>query len=299
MDGTRFDDLSRAMAAGISRRAAMKGTVAGILAALGLRTVAEAGPQAQCGNVLCATDPGICNPGCVCCLYSNGNSRCRPPSQCTGSGTITCPAGTQFCTITSTCSECCGDLSCDDGIDCTVDVCAGGVCTNTPNDSLCLPSQICDPVLGCTCPVGTKFCPNNQSCAECCTIDDPVCNDGFQCTVDQCILGVCHHTPNDDLCVSTQICDPVQNPVGGCVCPPFQRLVQGECVFGCDVTTCIDPCEDCVEKPDGTGFCFSAGGVANDKPCTRDDECPSELFAGCFRGEEGGPGHCGSFVCNP
>ena len=42
MDGNRFDDLSRTLATEVSRRGAVKGIVAGLLAALGLRSAADA-----------------------------------------------------------------------------------------------------------------------------------------------------------------------------------------------------------------------------------------------------------------
>ncbi len=84
MDGNRFDDLSRKLATGMSRRGALKGIAAGLLGALGLRGSAAAQvSQAFCGNVVCAANPGVCKPGCVCCVYRNGNSRCRPPQDCT------------------------------------------------------------------------------------------------------------------------------------------------------------------------------------------------------------------------
>ena len=42
MDGKRFDDLSRKLATGVSRRGALKGIAAGLLGALGLRAAADA-----------------------------------------------------------------------------------------------------------------------------------------------------------------------------------------------------------------------------------------------------------------
>jgi len=83
MDDRRFDDLTRRLAHSVSRRTAMKGGVAAVLGAFGLRGRAAAQvTQAQCGNVTCKNNPGKCNPGCVCCVYGNGNSRCRPPGTC-------------------------------------------------------------------------------------------------------------------------------------------------------------------------------------------------------------------------
>ncbi len=93
MDGNRFDDMSRKLAAGVSRRAAVKAAAAALLGAIGVRRVAGAQvTQATCGNVVCASNPGICKPGCVCCAFSNGNSRCMPPGNC--SGTVVGPGAT-------------------------------------------------------------------------------------------------------------------------------------------------------------------------------------------------------------
>ena len=70
-------------------------TLGAVLGALGLvsakaavtEVAAEPAPcttQACCGNMICASDPGVCKPGCVCCVYSNGNSRCLAPGLCRG-----------------------------------------------------------------------------------------------------------------------------------------------------------------------------------------------------------------------
>ena len=59
MDENRFDDLSRRLATGISRRGALTGAAAGLLAALGLRQQAGAQvTQAYCGNMTCIHNPG-------------------------------------------------------------------------------------------------------------------------------------------------------------------------------------------------------------------------------------------------
>ena len=80
MEDRHFDNLTRTLARGLSRRSAVKVAAAGLLGALGQRAGAGAQvTQAQCGNQLCASSPGGCKPGCVCCGYPNGDSRCRPP----------------------------------------------------------------------------------------------------------------------------------------------------------------------------------------------------------------------------
>jgi hypothetical protein len=88
MDGNRFDSLTRTLASNRTRRGFLGSLVAIGAGLVGARGADAQGTQAQCGNVICRSDPGVCPPGCVCCGYSNGNSRCRPASQCTGSGTV-------------------------------------------------------------------------------------------------------------------------------------------------------------------------------------------------------------------
>ena len=99
LDEDRFDDLSRRLARGLYRRQALAGLAAGVAAALGLRATRDAGAQmtqVYCGNQACASNPGGCKPGCVCCTYTNAitgqviNSRCRPPGTCSPGQTI-CP----------------------------------------------------------------------------------------------------------------------------------------------------------------------------------------------------------------
>ncbi len=91
MDPRRFDTLARSLAVPKTRRGFLGGLAAlgaGLLGAgAAVRADAQV-TQAQCGNVVCASNPGICKPGCVCCVYPNGNSRCRPPQDCTAPGTV-------------------------------------------------------------------------------------------------------------------------------------------------------------------------------------------------------------------
>ena len=111
MDGNRFDELSRNVAAGISRRSAVKGAAAGLLGALGLRKAADAQvTQAQCSNKACKNNSAVCTNGCVCCVYGNGNSRCRPPGQCApgtevGGTTTTTAAPTTTTTTPPPCPQ--------------------------------------------------------------------------------------------------------------------------------------------------------------------------------------------------
>ncbi len=102
MDRRRFDALARSLAAPKSRRGVL-GSLAALAAGLvGARSAEAQVSQAFCGNVVCKNNPGICKPGCVCCVWSNGNSRCMPPNACTGTiitppSQGTCAAGQDVC----------------------------------------------------------------------------------------------------------------------------------------------------------------------------------------------------------
>jgi hypothetical protein len=67
--------------------------------------------QVFCGNSACVSNPGVCKPGCVCCVYTNTvtgtitNSRCRPPSSCLPDALkhVQCPEGFEVDPATNTC----------------------------------------------------------------------------------------------------------------------------------------------------------------------------------------------------
>ena len=86
---------------------------------------------------------------------------------------------------------------CDDGVDCTNDVCDATLdCLNTPNDFICddgteCTSDLCDAVAGCI----------N-------TVDEFICDDGVDCTLDSCdvVSGTCVNTPTASLCDDGLFC---------------------------------------------------------------------------------------------
>jgi len=95
-----------------------------------------------------------------------------------------------------TAMECSGDGDCDDGHECTVDMCAvGGVCRHTGLNERCGDGEICTLESGCSdgcvddddCQDGL-FCNGSERCiAGGCfmgTAND--CDDGNECTIDTC-----------------------------------------------------------------------------------------------------------------
>lgn len=182
MDGNRFDELTKGLAFGASRRKVIKGltgaVVAGVAAMFGRsETDARRVTQAYCGNHACADDPGVCNDGCVCCVWGNGNSRCMPPNDCLRAGGEpggevppsqgTCPAGANRCINPL-------DL-CNENNECgCVPTSSGGTfCAQGGNSqcSACTVDSDCDEVTG----PGSACVISTGDCEGCGETQDRIC----------------------------------------------------------------------------------------------------------------------------
>ncbi len=130
---------------------------------------------------------------------------------------------------------CQNDDDCDDGVECTADVCAeNGMCSYGADDSLCddgnsCTSDSCDTSSGCVhenltavaCDEG-DFCKVFGNCIDGVCVSEPnLCDDEISCTEDVCDSAEqkCVSTPKSSLCndesdLTTDVCDPEQ---GGCV----------------------------------------------------------------------------------
>jgi len=130
---------------------------------------------------------------------------------------------------------CTGPEDCDDGIDCTVDTCdEDGACINIPDNDLCDFLEMCDSEQGCI--------PLDEEC-----IVDGHCDDGIDCTEDECILGECEHTPDDTVCESDNPCieDEYCDPDDGCY--PGNTMICEQSGAPCAETLCNPEngeCED-------------------------------------------------------
>jgi hypothetical protein len=214
MDGRRFDDLSRALAARRGRRALLR-SAAGALAALAGARRADA--QSAC-------EPP-CADGLFCCAVG-GSGTCLPREQCCGDfipcpGGACCgdkclPAGTPCCDGRSACpapGECCGELCVAAGQCCDGVVCPGGGCSDP-----CPDGEVC-----CGSPETGTCVPAGQCCA-----DFLPCPDGTCCNVSclpagsQCCAG--HVT-----CPTPGVCC---GPQGDFCCVPPNACVDGACVVG-------------------------------------------------------------------
>lgn len=100
---------------------------------------------------------------------------------------------------------CVTDADCDDGVSCTVDLCADCVCLRDPIDTACDDFAFCN---------GSERCAPDDPRAtpDGCAPGRPVaCDDGVSCTVDACdeTLDACVATPEVSLCPISHRCDPV------------------------------------------------------------------------------------------
>jgi hypothetical protein len=219
MDGNRFDELTRALGSGRSRRGILKGLGASALAAAGvgrLAAPAAARRKRSVGNS-CASN-NDCASG-LCVQESRTRKICR------------CQSGTDCCV---------SDAECDDGNDCTADACVNNQCAHTP-----LTGTPCDDGNLCT---AEDACQAGQCvgvAVECPPVDD--CHDEGYCdvTTGQCVAG----GPNTDFQNDDFNC-------GSCghnceVEKAYSTCVAGSCQCLAYAVDCVDHCRSlCSANPD-------------------------------------------------
>ncbi|MDD5308170.1 MAG: putative metal-binding motif-containing protein [Deltaproteobacteria bacterium] len=148
---------------------------------------------------------------------------------------------------------CAKDADCDDGFACTADSCNGnGACEHLPDNSKCKYLEYCDRDEGC-----------KATGDECKVAAD--CDDGIECTKDDCALGKCRNLPDDAVCKGTNPCilDQVCNPEVGCN-PGYEKP--------CEPTDL--PCRENMCDP-STGECAIAfvDGADDDADSALDSAC--------------------------
>jgi hypothetical protein len=231
MDGSRFDELTKRMSGGLSRRAMLRGLAGGLLGAAGLaaaNTGAEAkkGGSGGGGGNSCP-DGGIsCRGQCLTSAQLATDSRncgacgarCSSCEICSGSACV------------SNGDPCCG-VRCSGG-----DTCQGGVCVPPPCIPRCQGQECGDDGCGGTC----GGCGTDQPClnGRCCV---PNCDGKCNGDRDGC-GGTC---PDTHLCC-------------GVVCGQNELCSEGSCV-------CEAPCGRNVCGADGCGN--SCGTCGTDQFC--------------------------------
>jgi len=162
--------------------------------------------------------------------------------------------------------------TCDDGIECTADVCneSTGTCVATPNNSLCPAGTVCDLMArGCTrvdCTSDAQCSDNNacngvESCRNNrCMPGTPMqCDDGVSCTVDRCDPGTgrCVATADNELCNDGVYCNGIET------CDTTRGCAAGTAVacddrVDCTVDRCDESARACVSVPN-VGLCAARG----------------------------------------
>lgn len=161
--------------------------------------------------------------------------------------------------------ECVRDETCDDGIDCTDDLCRGGECTFVAHDDRCAADERCSDTAGCV-PIlctedaecidanmcnGVETCdpggPGADARTGCVAGTAPVCDDGLTCTDDRCDDGMgcvvdrVHTRCDDGVPCTVDSCTATAGPTG-CENMPDDASCNGPCTTG--ATCAADGCTD-------------------------------------------------------
>ena len=156
----------------------------------------------------------------------------------------------------------CGDKTCDDGKQCTLDDCDPKVGCINVNAKVGTP---CDDGSACT---SSDACQLSGSCVGSAVI----CDDGKPCTVDSCgPTSGCKHTAAP----STQACD------DGSACTTGDKCTGGTCVGVAKVCDDGKPCTiDGCDKLSGCTAVENAGSCDDADACTEGDKCAGGKCSG-------------------
>jgi hypothetical protein len=302
MDGSRFDQLARGMAAGSSRRTLLKALGGGVVAALGLvraggrvdadNTCKPAAPKPQskctkdgqcCAGLVCQT--GNCKPGCRIngTFYASGAP--NPTNQC---------QACQPSVSTTRFSNKSNGTTCNDSNACTqTDTCQAGVCIGG-NPVVCTAIDQCHNAGTCN--------PANGQCSNPAKPDGTTCNDGNASTcTDVCIDGTCAgaatglQTDANNCGTCGHVCGANQHcAAGACACENGYTACQTRTGLTCSLgTCCLDRRDRCCDSGllDRLGDCCDNGVFDIFGFC-----CPSGVFDAlgscCFTGVLNNIGLC-------
>ncbi|NOY91745.1 MAG: hypothetical protein GXP55_11165 [Deltaproteobacteria bacterium] len=189
----------------------------------------------------------------------------------------------------------CIDLGCDDGNECTDDLCTSRGCEHAPNASPCDDGVFCNGFDVCAdgaCQPGADDpCPPPTTCDEASRVclgcrSDSDCGDANPCTNDLCVDGSCMYPDNTNACDDGDPCS-VGDACAGGSCQPGPRL---ECndgnrytVDSCVGGSCVNTCATCTSEGScaaGTAStaCGTGGGVCRN--CNDGNECTIDSCGG-------------------
>ena len=297
MDGSRFDQLTRSLASGVSRRSVLKGLLglggASLAGGALLENDAAAarrptptptpvkcpGKQiASGGQCVCPTGLTKCGPDCCNTAVPRGDaghSECCDNACCFGEcygEELCCPTGNSVCN---------GRACCEPGqACCTVDDCCTGACY--ANRQFCCPAETGEICGDDCCDNATERCCERPGGPVCIPIDG--CCLDRECPGDQsqCLAGFCN--PQTNRCEQRSACT-----AGERCCPDQQPGSVASCVGlddCCAALDCNDPPPDMV--------CPVASCVENE--CTYEELCDEGTF--CCAGEICCPSAPGSGCCS-
>ena len=242
MDDRRFDELTRSLAGGASRRGVLRGLAASAAAVFGLGRVQRASAQTTALPLGAAcSDAGQCSQtgGAVLCA-DNGYADDGALNCCRGAGGA--------CADVTFSADCCSGL-----------YCRGGVCTDLSASGELPLGSYCTETAQCSQTNGPVVCGENgveaDGALNCCREAGGTCgSDAVCCGGNACVDGVCGGVTFGDL-------------AAGAVCT---ETVQCSQAAGATV------CADNGYATDGALNCCRLETVA----CARDAECCANLLCG-------------------
>ena len=203
-------------------------------------------------------------------------------------GTTTLPQGPDSGTSAGACAS-----SCNDNIDCTVDLCVDGKCTHRVDDSVCTAGSSCTLTAGCqqgkTCAnamdcADTDGCTTNERCdtglARC--LHDVLDSDGDGYAPIACMGADCNDARGLDSPGGTEVCDGLDNNCNsvvddGATCRVGQKCVAGACACETGLTQCGGPANGgCFDLKTTAAHCGACGTDCGSGVCTNGAcSCPA------------------------
>jgi hypothetical protein len=268
MDGSRFDQIARALADVQDRRSLLRKVAgaasAALVAAVGLNESGEAASICRTGGAICRKNQECCSGTCG-PTDATGRQRCTCTTQqlqaCQSSGGVLQPPGTVLC-----CAGTC--------LPNNVSNCGSCGTSCAANESCCKPAF--SPV-GSTARICVDLKTSESNCGACGTRCAPTCDfDGNSLTGGQiCCNGTCvaNDVNNCNTCGDPCPADTFDHATVTCVAACTNSV--GGCLFQCEAGF-----EDCNE--DVTDGCETAVPPLSDASCGLDlcgrTACPPDTF---------------------
>lgn len=237
MDPARFDDLTKRLATGISRRRLLRGLGSGlagaVLAGAGFRPVSANGGNSACAH-WCDGLFGDDTPAADACISAAAHGQ----GMCYACGPAAPDQSQKLCGTTCIpASDCCTNS------DCTLpQTCGGG---GTAHVCGCTPEDTATTCVG-KCGAQTNNCGQPVDCGTCCTGNGGDCAAGSDCCSGICQGGTCVATVAGT-CLSTDNFCAGGNGLcgnGQCYCT-HNELGESLCTTAPMCFTDVSTCDDC------------------------------------------------------